>query len=442
MTLKNGKLILILLMLLPLACAKDASNGAEVYRFTAQNQLGNAVSNAAVTVDLSIFDLRPGDCNYVLYVVGDGKSDRTGFTEINPEGVFHQASLSLASSESLLKMEIPSQCDDLDGNGTPDELFFLTDFDAGQTLSFELVRTTRAPVYERKTQAFLKVQSGGRFEDGRYVGSTGTAKVNNLEIPNEQIQGSGWPHMEGPVWESDLVGYRFYLDARNRVDIFSKSMPDMVLDTITQNYHQIHPWGTDVLKVGNSLGLGSLAAFNNGRVQAIDNWSSRRFEIPVDGPLRSIIRLTYRDWQVFGQTVTVVSEFEIHAGNRYTEQRVTLTGQTSELLLATGIVKHELAEQFFTGDSHNSAFGWTTGNQSDQGHRLDMGIVVPMKYSPQLLENDPYTHLYTISPVDGKAVYRYTSAWEFDHDVVDDFEVHVRNTAGLLTMPPRVVVNN
>jgi len=410
MTPFNGKLFLIILFLLPLACT--SSTDADVYRFSAENQLGLAVSNAAVTVDLSLFEHSPNHCQFVLYGISDGK-----------------------------RLEVPSQCDDINGNGLPDELFFLADFEAGQTLQFELVRVNAVPQYQQRTQAFLKVQSGGRFEAGRYVEGTGSVKVNNIDIPNEQIQGSGWVHMEGPVWESDLVGYRFYLDARNRVDIFSKSMPGMVLDTITQNYHQIHPWGTDVLVVGRSLGLGSVAAVNNGEVQTINNWSSRRFEIPVNGPLRSVIRMTYNDWEVFGQTVTAVSEIEIHAGNRYTEQRITLSGDIEGLTLATGIVKHAQAEKLHSGNVHNSVYGWTTGLQSDQGHGLDMGITIPMKFSPRLVENDPHTHLYTFSPVNGKAVYRYTSAWEFDHDVVDDFSAHVHQTAGLLTMPPVVRVN-
>jgi len=409
----NGKLILLILLLLPLACSRSADQGSstEVYRFSAENQLDIPVSNAAVTVDLSMFDKPPVHCRYVLY---------------------------LAGAEAGSGQEIPSQCDDLTGNGTPEELFFLVDFEAGQTLDFELARVDETPHYEHKTQAFLKVQTGGSFEDGLYAGGTGTEKVNNIDIPNEQVQETGWAHMEGPVWESDLVGYRFYLDDRNRVDIFGKSMPDMVLDTITQNYHEIHPWGTDVLKVGQSLGLGSLAAVNNGDVQTINNWSARRFEVPVDGPLRSIIRMTYRDWELFGQTITAISEIEIHAGNRYTEQRVSLSGNTNYFTLATGIVKHENAPELKSGHMYNSIYGWTSGIQSDQGHGLDMGIVVPMAYQPQFRDDDPHTHLYTFMPVDGKAAYRYTSAWELDHDVTADFEAHVQQTAGLLTMPPRV----
>ncbi|TVQ10457.1 MAG: hypothetical protein EA364_12355 [Balneolaceae bacterium] len=99
------------------------------------------------------------------------------------------------------------------------------------------------------------------------------------------------------------------------------------------------------------------------------------------------------------------------------------------------------SDKLNTGVAHNSIYGWTSGNQADQGHRLDMGIIVPMIYQPEHRANDPDTHLFTFRAVDGEAVYRYTSAWELDHDVVEDFHAHVLETAALLTHPLKVLVN-
>lgn len=402
-----------ILFITALGCS--GNRAADTHHFSVHNQLDYSVSDAAVRIDLTALALPLSDCRYVLFT----SDDATGA----------QGS------------EIPSQCDDLNGDGNPDELFFLADFGPDETRSFILVRADFVPEYENRTQAFLRVQTGGRFVDGRYVDGTGHEMVNHFDIPNEQVQGSGWAHMEGPVWESDMVGYRSYLDARNRIDIFGKSMPELVLDTITQNYHQIHPWGTDVLVVGQSLGLGSVAAVHNGEVQTINNWSSRRFEVPVNGPLRSVIRMTYNDWNVFGRTVDVIWEVEIHAGNRYTEQRVSLLGDSDGLTLGSGIVKHPPARVLHSGSFGNALYAWTSGDQSDQGHRLDMGIVIPERYTPAHLDNNA-THLFSITPIDGKITYRYTSAWEFDHTHVGDFQQHVRETGALLTNPPVVRILN
>ncbi|MCH8494195.1 MAG: DUF4861 domain-containing protein [Balneolales bacterium] len=441
MLFRTRMLVPILLLTLTLACTEN--DHADEYHFSVQNQLSYAVSEAAVRVDLASLNRPPGDCKFVLLAVQDDRNQ-----EVNLEQ-FDERFLSRISSQShstdgnlnVARHIVPSQCDDLNGDGKPDELFFLADFETEETRQFVLMPAEQTPEFQHRTQAFLKVQTGGRFEDGRYVDGTNSELVNNFDIPNEQVQGSGWAHMEGPVWESDKVGYRSYLDARNRIDIFGKSMQELVLDTITQNYHQIHPWGTDVLVVGSSLGLGTVAAVYNGEVQTIDNWSGRRFEVPVNGPLRSIIRMTYNDWNVFGSTVDVVWEVEIHAGNRYTEQRVRLSGVANNLTLGTGIVKHPPAEVLHTGSDSNSLYAWTSGDQSDQGHRLDMGIAIPERYKPAHLE-DNFTHLYSITPINGKVTYRYTSAWEFDHTEVADFRQHVRKTGALLTNPPLVTITN
>ena len=50
----------------------------------------------------------------------------------------------------------------------------------------------------------------------------------------------------------------------------------------------------------------------DGEVRTIDNWTSRKFEIPANGPLRFLIRFIYNDWEVSGRSVSVFSEMEIH----------------------------------------------------------------------------------------------------------------------------------
>ena len=41
--------------------------------------------------------------------------------------------------------------------------------------------------------------------------------------------------IKGPGWESDKVGYRFYLDWRNAADIFGKKVDTLVLQDVGQD---------------------------------------------------------------------------------------------------------------------------------------------------------------------------------------------------------------
>ena len=84
-----------------------------------------------------------------------------------------------------------------------------------------------------------------------------------LRVPPEHTDHSWFIRYEGPGWESDLVGYRFYLDWRNATDIFGKkdhrygACKDVGQDGF-DSYHEPADWGMDVLKVGESLGIGAL----------------------------------------------------------------------------------------------------------------------------------------------------------------------------------------
>jgi len=249
-----NKILLLILFVFSMACSEkeDEVSNDDLYRFSVENQLDKPVANAAVTVDIRQLELTSANCNLVLYL------DDTNYSEINQEESIQKVTIKSVKNRNPARREIPSQCDDLTGDGISDELFFLADFEAGQTLDFEIKTVNERPEYQQGTQAFLKVQSGGSFKNGVYQDGIGEEKVETLDIPNKQVQGSGWAHIEGPVWESDLVGYRIYLDACNRVDIFGKSKPNLILDAISENYHEVQPWGTDILKVSNLLALDHL----------------------------------------------------------------------------------------------------------------------------------------------------------------------------------------
>jgi hypothetical protein len=79
--------------------------------------------------------------------------------------------------------------------------------------------------YQKRTQAEISVKTGGHFENRKYIGGD-FENVNYLRVPDEHTDHSYYIRYEGPGWESDLVGYRFYLDWRNATDVFGKKTPE------------------------------------------------------------------------------------------------------------------------------------------------------------------------------------------------------------------------
>jgi hypothetical protein len=338
--------------------------------------------------------------------------------------------------------DIPSQLDDLDGDGRIDELFFLVDKPIGQEITIHMSPLQEQPAYPSRTQATLAVRQGGRFnEEGLYVDGSDWVPVDRVEVPTEQEQDSDWAMFEGPVWESDLIGYRYYLDDRFRTDVFGKRIPDLVLTQYRENYHEISDWGADILHVGTSLGLGSPAVVADTGVATIDNADSRLVEVVASGPLRSILRTTIGGWNVLGTSVDVVSELEIHAGQRWTEQRLTFTGLPDSARVATGIVRHPDAAELFRGEAADILYIYTWGPQTDQGDTMGMAILVPKQQNPAVVETDPETHVVTFDAPGDKATYRYLAAWEFEPNPIPDreaFETAIREIAERWSTTPEV----
>ncbi|MFV1981833.1 MAG: DUF4861 family protein, partial [Rhodothermia bacterium] len=318
--------------------------------------------------------------------------------------------------------EIPGQADDLDGDGRPDELFLLLDLQPDEASRITITSTPDAHSYPSRTQAIVAVRQGGAFDDGLYVGGSDFEPVDFVNVPNDQEQDSDWARFEGPVWESDLIGFRFYLDDRYRTDIFGKRTPDMVLHSVQGDYHTIGGWGADILKVGSSLGLGSPAVLIDSTLSVIDNATSRTVEVVASGPLRSIIRTTHTGWVIAESEVNVVSELEIRAGQRWTEQRLAMDGLQEDARLATGIARHPAASELYTGEVAGVLYMYTWGAQSDQGNDLGMAVLVPKRFDPVVDETDPTSHVVTFLADDGEATYRYMAAWELEPTPIPDRE--------------------
>ena len=329
-------------------------------------------------------------------------------------------------------IEIASQADDLDGDGHPDELFLLLDLRSDTDSRIVIARSDDPPTYPSRTQAIVAVRNGGTFSNGLYVDGSVYEPVSFVNVPDDQEQDSDWAMFEGPVWESDLIGFRYYLDDRNRTDIFGKRIPALVLHSVEGDYHAIGEWGADILKVGGSLGLGSPAVLIGETLSLIDNAESRTVEVVASGPLRSILRSTHTGWKVAESHVNVVSELEIHAGQRWTEQRLTIDGLQDDARLATGIVRHPAASELHTGEIAGVYYMYTWGAQSDQGHNLGMAILVPQRFDPVVHESDPASHVVTFLADGGRATYRYLAAWELESTPIPDresFEMEVRLVA-------------
>ncbi len=333
---------------------------------------------------------------------------------------------------------IYGQLDDFDQDGEADEAFFLLNVDALEKSEFRITET-ETPTIEPRTKFTISVKQGGTFNaDGLYINGGDFVSVNHLNVPSEQEQDSKLAYMEGPLWENDRVGFRYYLDDRNRYDVFGKSQPAMALANIEGDYHAISAWGADVLKVGKSTGLGSIAIMADSGPKFIDNVESKQLSILSNGPFRSIMRTNYEGWKADGKSLNVISDLEIQGGALWTSQHLKVTGTDENTPFVTGIVKHAAAPQLVTGVENGIFYAYTWGKQSEQHELLGMAILMPEKYMPHVIEGDAHSHLITYELIAGEADYRFMAGWERNKKpfkTQESFEAAIKKAARQYEQP-------
>ena len=142
--------------------------------------------------------------------------------------------------------------------------------------------------------------------------------------------------------ENDVIAYRYYADSRHRFDIYGKRVSDLVMDTVSWDYHNIMDWGSDILKVGNSLGIGSPAIYYKDTLYTLSNCEEKTIEILKSDANESTIRTTFMNLKIAGETFDLIQDWTMIAGKPWSEIELkVINGQLPEgMAFATGIVKH------------------------------------------------------------------------------------------------------
>lgn len=296
--------------------------------------------------------------------------------------------------------------------------------------------------YLKRTQAELSHKVNGEWKNREYVGGE-FKNVNYLRVPPEHKDHSWFIRYEGPGWESDKVGYRFYLDQRNATDVFGKKTTETIMQLVGQDgfdsYHNMQDWGMDVMKVGKSLGVGSIGAMVNGEVTRVEATDSVTCRITENGVIYSSIETNYYGWKLGNKKFNLQSVISIHAGTRLTHQQLNINSYPDTL--CTGIVKDKNAKLFTSaGDANSWGFVATYGKQSLNNDNL--GLVVFFNPAQTLgFTEDTYSNIVLLRPVDGKVDYYFAGVWELEpHGITTEeaFLKYIQKTAE--TLAHQVVV--
>ena len=245
------------------------------------------------------------------------------------------------------KDTIPSQLNDLDGDGKWDELFFVTNFEPGQEKVMKLEWADEKPGYNVRTS----VRFGKREAVDEPVQPATEESIGASDMPKKL--GFQKYQTDGPTWENDKVGFRHYLDGRNANDVFGKktsaiSPEDVGINDkgeVEDNYHVMEDWGRDIFPVGNSMGLGGFALIVDGKVQrlgvtaedTISNIKQTHFQILDEGPVKSVLEYNYHNWKAAGNLYDAEEVTSIWPGMYGFQNKITLQGLKGGETLLIGL---------------------------------------------------------------------------------------------------------
>jgi len=269
---------------------------------------------------------------------------------------------------------IPSQVDDLDGDGNWDEAVLILDFAANEAKKVEVqfVPADEYPEFEKRTNLSLKIKQ----EDGSYK------EFDNYRALPCSDGFEVIAMAESVSWENDKIAFRNYFDCRNVKDLFGKLLPGMILDKIGTpelgSYHDLSDWGMDVLHCGSSLGSGGLAILKNDSLFRLGSTEVYEYQKIVEGPVRSIFELRYSGWEVDGERLKAVERITIYPGKYWFESDVTFKGCSEEDQIVTGIVTSQLKREPFEFKTGNFQCIGTHGVQSLNKDELGMAVIVPL----------------------------------------------------------------
>ncbi|AWL13047.1 hypothetical protein HMF8227_02595 [Saliniradius amylolyticus] len=313
---------------------------------------------------------------------------------------------------------VPGQWLDEDLDSQPDTLLFSVSLEANGKASYRLREADKISLQTR-TYAELGKRYDAQRQDGVYTGGSFKA-VEAMTLPEQHEIGDGLFKYEGPGWESDKVAYRLYFDKRNVIDIFGKRQPELTLPQVgnvdAPSYHELQPWGMDILKTGPSIGLGSLAVYQDKRARRIDNSEQMTVSIRHSTPLYSEVEVSHQGFVGETGQADIDARYGIEAGSALTQVTVSAEGELPQWV--TGIVKHE--SQLMQSGDHQAGPWRYIATYGDQSYINDgLGMVVFYRQTDvQTLTQDEHNHLVVMKPSLQTLEYYFGGYWQQGPDAI------------------------
>lgn len=260
--------------------------------------------------------------------------------------------------------------------------------------------------------AEISVKEGGKWEGRKYIGGT-FKNVQSLKKALEHTDHSFDIRYEGPGFENKHIAYRLYLDWRNAIDLFGKYSDTIILPKVGldgfSSYHEKCEWGSDILKAGKGLGIGSLGRYLNKEVLHFNTVDSTLVKVE-NKKNQSTVYVDYYGWNTANDKIDLKSKLSVVPDERFVKH--TIKASKSITGICTGFVKLNNLE-VIKKESVNKKWGYiaTYGAQSMFADNLGLAVFYEIGTVESSVEGAD-DHLLVFKPTDKPITYYFLGAWE------------------------------
>jgi len=281
--------------------------------------------------------------------------------------------------------EIPCQLDDLDQDEDFDELCFLADLAPNEEKSYTVTLSTEGEPRQYPARVYAEMVMGNKSVKEKN-------KQNNfieaITARGDCAYSYNLQHHHGVDFESELNGIRIYFDKRQTLDLYGKFQKRLELQATqfyTSDEQKQQGYGDDVLWVGNTFGLGAFRGWDGTQPTMVDPVRSRTQRIISYGPLRTIVEVIDRGWQlpVTQQPINMTLRYTQYAGHRDTDVDVFFNRDASAYRFSTGVINVKGSEEF--SDHRGLRACWGTDYPSTdtlkwKRETVGLAVLIPYEY--------------------------------------------------------------
>lgn len=308
--------------------------------------------------------------------------------------------------------ELPSQLDDLDGDGLFDELVFPIVFEAGKTADVRVDYSTQPVAHDY--EPLVNAQMWWKNPD--------KTLAEKSQLASEKDDMYRKLHHHGPAFESEYAAYRIYFDKKQSIDTYGKKQPRLELrETMwyPSDEQLAAGYGHDNLRVFGSISVGALKGWNpqKRRMEHIVDMRRREATIRAYGPLRTVVDMRVEGWKYGGREIDMTSRYILYGGGSVVKVENSIAGEAvDELEFTTGVMKIADNRVRIVRDDDSYVLE-TVGrdfpeNDTLKWERETVGLAVWLPARQVVSQIDDATgYLCQLRPDDGRVDYWFVMGW-------------------------------